>query len=159
MLADSSAAVPEVADSAWDELEARVKAHHYTRNKFRTNLGGATMRYGPKRKIFLVDGHLSNTLRDGPILRLVRSMLGQHINSVCCNHNVCCAPHRDRKNAGESYVCYFGDFTGGALCLETGERFEGTRQWHGPFDGTKTLHWNEEHEGDKYSVVAFIGRS
>ena len=118
----------EVADGAWDDLEARVKAHHYTRNKFRTNLGGATMRYGPKRKIFLVEGHLSNTLRDGPILRLVRSMLGQHINSVCLNHNVCCAPHRDSRNAGESFVCYFGDFTGGALCLEDGQRFEGKRQ-------------------------------
>ena len=73
MVADSSAAASEVADSAWDELEARVKAHRFTRNKFRTNLGGATMRYGPKRKIFLFDGHLSNTFREGPILKLVRS--------------------------------------------------------------------------------------
>ena len=40
MVADSSTAVSEVADSAWDDLEARVKAHHYTRKKFRTNLGG-----------------------------------------------------------------------------------------------------------------------
>ena len=57
MMADSSAAMEaEVGDSAWDELEARVKAHHYTKNMFRTNLGGATMRYGPKRKVFLADG-------------------------------------------------------------------------------------------------------
>ena len=141
-----------------DELEQRAKSHYYTLNKFRTNLGGPTMRYGPKRKIFLVDGHLSNTLRTGPILELCRSMLGQHITSVCLNHNVCCAPHRDSRNAGESYICYFGEFSGGALCVEDGRRYEGIRKWHGPFDGSALLHWNEAHEGDKYSVVAFVGK-
>ena len=57
-----------------------------------------------------------------------------------------------------SYICFFGDFTGGALVLEDGRRYEGKRQWHGPFDGASILHWNEPHEGLKYSVVAFTSK-
>ena len=137
-----------------DALESVVRAQWYVPNRARLNLGGEVRRYGPKGKPYLVKGHLSNTLREGRALELAREMLGD-VSCVCLNKGVCCAPHRDKGNSAQSWVCYFGDFQGGALCLEDGRRFEGVRQWHGPFDGKRLLHWNEEHTGDKYSIVAF----
>ena len=115
------------------------------------------MLYGSRK--CLVKGIKSNTRRQGDILEHVRSMLGQEINNVCINKDVVCAPHRDRKNCGESWICFFGDYTsGGCLVLEDGRRFPGEEKgvWHGPFWGKSLTHWNIPHEGGtKWSVVAF----
>ena len=142
-----------------DQLESLVRTHQFTRNRNRLNLvNDEVVEYlcrDGKRHPCLKRGILSNTLKSGPILDHVRAMLGPQITRVCLNKNVQCAPHRDKKNAGESFVCYFGEFSGGALCLDDGRRYEGKRQWHGSFDGASILHWNEKHEGIKYSIVAF----
>jgi DNA-binding GntR family transcriptional regulator len=37
------------------------------------------------------------------------------------NDSYLSAPHRDKGNQGESYTVSFGDFTGGALCIEQGD--------------------------------------
>ena len=142
-----------------EDLERLIRAHKFTRNRNRLNLVNDEvveyLRRDGKHHPCLKRGILSNTLKSGPILDHVRTMLGPQITRVCLNKDVECAPHRDKKNAGESYVCYFGEFTGGALCLQDGRRYEGTHVRHGPFDGASILHWNEKHEGIKYSVVAF----
>ena len=138
-------------------LESLVRKFKFTSNRNRTNLGGETMFYGNRK--CLVKGIYSNTRRQGEILEHVRSMLGPEINAVCINKNVVCGRHRDRKNCGPSFVCFLGrTFTGGALCLEDGRRFEEKYVWHGPFDGAAITHWNEPHEGLKYSVVAFTSK-
>ena len=85
-------------------------------------------------------------------------MLGPDIYAVCINKNVLCGAHRDKKNCNFSYICFFGNFMGGALCLEDGSRFEEKYFWHGPFDGTSITHWNEPFPGFKYSVVAFTSK-
>ena len=142
-----------------DELELMVRAHRFTSNRNRLNLvNEEVVEYlckDGKRHPCLKKGILSNTVKNGAILDHVRKMLGTQITRVCLNKNVQCAPHRDKKNAGESYVCYFGNFSNGSLILQDGRRFEGKRQWHGPFDGASIEHWNEPHEGEKFSVVAF----
>ena len=143
-----------------DELELMVRAHRFTSNRNRLNLvNEEVVEYlckDGKRHPCLKKGILSNTVKNGAILEHVRTMLGCEIKRVCLNKNVQCAAHRDKKNAGESYVCYFGDnLKGGALCLQDGRRYEGTHVWHGPFDVASILHWNEKHEGIKYAVVAF----
>ena len=138
-------------------LESLVRKFKFTSNRNRTNLGGETMFYGNRK--CLVKGIYSNTRRQGEILEHVRSMLGPEINAVCINKNVVCGPHRDKKNCGPSYICFMGSYTkGGALCLEDGRRFEEKYVWHGPFDGAAITHWNEPHEGLKYSVVAFTSK-
>ena len=140
-----------------DILEDLVKKHKFTSNRNRKNISnGAQVKYG--NRSCLVKGILSNTLRKGPILELCQEMLGSQITCVCLNKNVQCARHVDKNNVGESYVCYFGDFSGGALILENGKRFEGKGKWHGSFDGATIEHWNEPHEGVKYSVVAFAAK-
>ena len=69
------------------------------------------------------------------------------------NKNVTCYPHRDTANEGDTLLLFCGDYEGGALLTETGQRFEERRVWH-RFKGDEVTHWNESHYGDKFSVVA-----
>jgi hypothetical protein len=71
---------------------------------------------------------------------------------IILNRNVQCKKHVD-KNNGYSYVCFFGDFEGGALCFEDGTRFTDKYVWH-KING-QIPHWNEEHTGNKYSIVLY----
>ena len=102
----------------WDELERLVKAHRFTCNRNRTNLGGPCVWYGQRR--CLKTGVYSNTRKQGPILEHCRSMLGESISCVTLNRNVQCGVHRDRRNSSKSWKCFLGYFTGGSLCLEDG---------------------------------------
>ena len=70
--------------------------------------------------------------------------------------NLVCAPHRDGKNSSSlSYICFLGDYEGGALCLEDGTRFEARNVWHS-FNGRDVTHWNEEvTSGQKFALVAY----
>ena len=71
----------------------------------------------------------------------------------CLNRNVQCEKHKDSGNRDHSYVLFLGDFTGGALLFEDGTRLEGRYNWH-KINGTMP-HWNEPHEGTKYSIVLY----
>ena len=58
--------VPLQALDDWDELGRLVKAHRFTYNRNRTNLGGPCVWYGQRR--CLKTGVYSNTRKQGPIL-------------------------------------------------------------------------------------------
>jgi hypothetical protein len=74
---------------------------------------------------------------------------------VTANRNVVCQPHVDKNNAEYSYICFLGDYDGGALVFENGERVEEPYRWH-KIDADKTKHWNEPiTRGTKYSVVIY----
>ena len=71
----------------------------------------------------------------------------------CLNRNVKCEKHKDSGNTGHSYVLFLGDFTGGALLFEDGTRLEEKYKWH-KINGS-IPHWNEPHEGTKYTIVLY----
>ena len=71
----------------------------------------------------------------------------------CLNRNVQCEKHKDSGNRDHSYVLFLGDFTGGALLFEDGKRIEEKYKWH-KINGS-IPHWNEPHEGTKYSVILY----
>jgi hypothetical protein len=48
---------------------------------------------------------------------------------------------------------FHGDFTGGALCFDDGVRIEEQYTWH-KMNG-HVYHWNEPHEGEKFSIVLY----
>ena len=50
---------------------------------------------------------------------------------------------------------WLGDFTGGALLFDDGTRIEEKYQWH-KING-QIHHWNEPHEGNKYSIIIYKG--
>ena len=74
-----------------------------------------------------------------------------NFNAICVNKNIKCEPHVDKNNKGNSYILFLGEFTGGALCFVDGRRICEQGVWH-EIDG-KVLHWNEAHEGTKYSII------
>ena len=150
-----------------EELRALVRQHRFYRNKARTNLcrEDEVIRVGPHRA-WLKKGVLSNTVRGDRVLpepqrrmlELVRQMIGEQVQELCLNKNVCCPPHRDKKNSSDSFIIFFDGerpFSGGALHLEDGRCFSEKDVWHGPFNGGELTHWNDEISGDKLSVVAY----
>ena len=67
-------------------------------------------------------------------------------------------PHRDGQNSSKSWICFLGDFEGGALCLEDGRVFNEKRQWF-TLHGAEISHWNTPiTSGRKYSVVCYTQR-
>jgi hypothetical protein len=97
------------------------------------------------------------TVRSGPYFDACVAVLppGFRAGAVTINQNVCCHPHRDKGNQGESLILFLGDFEGGALHVEDGRVFEKRGVWH-RFDGGRLLHWNAPiTAGTKYSVVAY----
>ena len=140
------------------ELEALVLEHKWWPNKRRLNItDGEVKHYGEKRKRYLVKGVLSNSVKSGRMLELVQEMLPDAgITELTLNKNLECKPHRDKANTGASYVLFLGEFTGGALVLEDGTRFEQRGVWQGPMWGSAVVHWNEPiTSGEKLSVVAY----
>ena len=74
---------------------------------------------------------------------------------VTVNKNVVCQPHADGNDTDYSYICFLGDFDGGALVFETGERIEEPYRWH-KIDANGIKHWNEPiTRGTKYSVIIY----
>ena len=73
---------------------------------------------------------------------------------ICINRNVQCERHKD-GNKGHSYILWLGDFTGGALLFDDGTRIEDKYKWH-KING-QIHHWNEPHDGTKYSVIIYKG--
>ena len=71
---------------------------------------------------------------------------------VLVNKNVQCKKHID-ANDGHSYVLWLGDYSGGALLFDDGTRLEQKYTWH-KING-RIPHWNEPHEGAKYSIVSY----
>ena len=54
-----------------------------------------------------------------------------------------------------SWLLLLGDFTGGALVFDSGERFSQRRIWHNIYG--RIPHWNEPHRGTKYSIIVCRG--
>ena len=143
-----------------ERLNELVMQHKFVPSRVRTNLAtGPEDLTHYKSSKFLRHAILSNAVREGPMLALVREMLPDAgITELCLNK---CDParpmaaHRDGKNSSDlSYIALFGYFTGGALCLEDGRRFEKPGTWF-DFDGRNLTHWVEPFEGERYSVVAY----
>jgi hypothetical protein len=106
-------------------------------------------------KIALVESNLLNQKKEPALTEAIKAIAPEWFGDetqIILNRNVQCKKHVD-KNNGYSYVCFFGDFEGGALCFEDGARFTDKYVWH-KING-QIPHWNEEHTGNKYSIVLY----
>ena len=57
------------------------------------------------------------------------------------NKDLCCKRHRDRGNKEHSWILWLGDFAGGTLNFDNGDKVEGKYEWH-KIDG-RDYHWND----------------
>ena len=74
---------------------------------------------------------------------------------ITLNKDLVCKRHRDHANKEHSWILWLGDFTGGALNFDDGTKIEGKGVWH-KING-HIHHWNDPHEGTKYSIVLYRG--
>ena len=77
------------------------------------------------------------------------------VEQIAANCKLRCPPDRD-KNEGESLFAMFGDYIGGALCVQEGYDVRTSSEkgvWH-TFNG-RNIHWTEPFEGDCWSIVAY----
>ena len=73
-------------------------------------------------------------------------------NAITQNINQKYEPHTHQRQS-RSKIILFGDFTGGALCLEDGTRFSEKNVFF-EFDGSMK-HWVQPWEGDRISLVFY----
>ena len=87
------------------------------------------------------------------IVRIGKLICPFEFKTIQLNKDCCCPPHKDKQNQTRSLIVSFGKYTGGELVIE-GEVFNA---YHNPieFDGKNKLHWNQAHEGTKYSLIYF----
>ena len=102
----------------------------------------------PQPKKYRRDRELAKAIQE-----IAREWWGEETR-ICINRNVQCERHKD-SNKGHSYILWLGDFTGGALLFDDGTRVEEKYKWH-KING-QIHHWNEPHEGTKYSVIIYKG--
>ena len=79
---------------------------------------------------------------------------------VQMNKNFPCPPHLDSSNVGESMLCTFGDYTGGASCRFIENKI--VKQIEREpliFNGSNILHWVEPFKGIRYSLVFFHNKT
>jgi hypothetical protein len=143
-------AVESLAPRALSEEEHRellvlCHAHRFvgTHRRVAVAKGAPRDRWG-----FLKDSLDSDVLVKGPIFDFCKKVYGTTIpfSRLQFNRNLQSTRHIDR-NLGDSYVLLAGDFTKGALCLESGEAFDqkgvphriplGVPHWTLPFKGTR----------------------
>ena len=74
---------------------------------------------------------------------------------ITLNKDLVCKRHRDHANKEHSWILWLGDFAGGALNFDDGAKIEGKGVWH-KING-HIYHWNDPHEGTKYSIVLYRG--
>ena len=83
--------------------------------------------------------------------------------TVQVNKNYTTKRHKDIANFnGEpSYIISLGDYRDGLLYLENKDSVEKIDAFNTmyEFDGSKTYHWNEPHQGTKYSLVFYTNKN
>ena len=82
----------------------------------------------------------------------IKQVTDFEFNQVTLNYNHLMKPHK-HKNIGISYGILLGEFTGGALCVEDGSRFDKVNEWF-QFNG-KLNHWVEPFVGERYSLIIY----
>lgn len=95
--------------------------------------------------------------------KLLQEFAAKHVTvpwkAVQVNMNYQSQPHRDKGNQGESFIVGFGDYTGGELVIHATQPDPGvihdTHYRAHSFNGSRLLHSNLPHTGNKYSLVFF----
>ena len=86
-----------------------------------------------------------------------RQVPGFKYTHITVNRNLRCARHMDKGNAGDSYICGFGDYSGGGLNVEKVGGGNGkTHDIRGKllrFDGKRMPHETMEFKGERFTAV------
>jgi hypothetical protein len=83
----------------------------------------------------------------------IGNLFSFQFTSIHCNHNVICPKHKDEKNVGNSLLLSFGNYGEGSIIID--EKKYDANCCGIIFNGSLLEHYNEEHAGNKYSLVFY----
>jgi hypothetical protein len=152
-----------VSEDAFFDIIQELEARPLPVNQYRLKAGvGRSAAFGFVNRRCL-EPDLSRLCWQRPYLyHLLLDFGRKHVpftdwNAITVNQNYATAPHRDKGNAGISYLVAFGNFQGGQLKIHEGDCSGGHDIRHQPvlFDGAKILHSVSAFEGERYSLVYY----
>jgi len=96
------------------------------------------------------------------LYQLLLDYAAAHVNipwdGITVNDSYKSNAHRDKGNEGDSYTVSFGDFTGGELCVNTGEGNHiaiDTKYKPYTFNGSQRTHWTAPFTGRRFCLVFY----
>lgn len=157
-----------ILQEIYQELEAIQIPTVWGTHTFHSKKTGTTHQRGARQTCFgkiKSQGHLKDSLsssRYPHIMPLFERFIGSHspsfqFNSVYLNRNTVCKKHLDSKNAGESLLVGFGNYTGGQTVLHLpSEALEHDISSSSIiFNGSLIHHESKPFDGIRYSLVFF----
>lgn len=152
-----------------DRLMSYLQSYHFrptkTNDRCRKKMGVSmenTQLFGYTHKMFTTEIGLSKCSVDDPYLYGLLVEYGKYLDpnfrftKITLNKNNQCPPHRDSNNKGITMIKSLGEYTGGLLCLETGEKIN-LREKPFYFYGSEVTHWVEPFDGERYTIVYYNG--
>lgn len=146
----------EIPESAFAEIILELERHPLETNKYRKRVGdGKSQCFGMVNKRSEIPDLSRQCWLHPYLYKLLLDFAKKYVKisftGIQVNQNYFSKPHKDVGNLGESLIVGFGDYTGGELNV-----------WgvnhdirHKPliFNGSENLHWTQEWEGIRYSLV------
>lgn len=151
--------VSELSDTDLLPLTEELTKHPIAINPYRIQAGpGRSQAFGLIRRRSYRP-YLSRNTWTRPVLwQLLLDFARKHVpiewDGIQVNDNYVSARHTDKGNEGDSYTISFGDFTGGELCLASGEKIDTRLRGH-LFNGSAIEHWTAPHTGRRFCLVFF----
>jgi len=155
---------PPLPDKALEDIEVHLRKKPITLNHYRTKVGdGRSQTWGLVRKRSLAPDLSRQSWIDAKLHYLLMKFAEKHVpisfTSIQVNDSFVCNPHKDINNRGLSYICGFGDYTGGLLKLDfesaTTQPVEIDIRIPHLFNGAEILHSTTPFTGKRYSLVFF----
>ena len=144
-----------------DIVEKLMETRKWQNRCLRSNIVRPEMSiYSKKTKLAMVESNSPQPKKyklDRALLKAIEDIAPEWWGAdtrLCVNRNVQCERHKD-GNEGHFYILWLGGFTGGALLCDDGTRIEEKYKWHKIIG--QIHHWNEPHDGTKYSIIIYKG--
>lgn len=152
----------EIPEGAFFEIYTELKRKPLDVNKYRNKAGqGRSQAFGVVNKRCMpADASRQNWLRPKlyyHLLEFGKKYVPFEFNAITVNCNYQAAPHRDKRNDGNSFLVAFGEFSGGELEIHEGPYLGLHNIRHKPIiaDFSTMLHSVKPFEGERYSLVFY----
>lgn len=148
--------VSPIPREALAPIEEYLRAHNLGKNLYRKKVGeGVSQCLGIVGKRCLKPDLSRQSWLHPRLHHLLEQFAKEHVpipyTSIQVNVDFSCAAHKDVNNTGESFIVGFGDYRGGALCIED---FDYDIRYRGLlFDGSQLTHWTKEWMGNRFTLV------
>ena len=143
-----------------DVLEELMSKRKWVKNCLRANVAQPEdiVVHGTFKVAMIYSNVLKNRAKEPELYDAIKDIAPEwwgEDTQITLNKDVMCKRHRDHANKEHSWILWLGDFTGGALNFDDGIKIEGKGVWH-KING-HIHHWNDPHEGTKYTIVLYRG--